>query len=87
MIARLTERYRFMRDHLWARGRFSAYLDHELGDGDSARLEHHAELCPECNRMLETLRKTLEGLRGLSSTAEPPSDLVDSVMERLRKEA
>lgn len=86
MIARLSERYRFMRDHIWARGRFSAYFDHELEEAESARLERHAQLCPKCHRMLETLRKTLEGLRGLSGTTEPPSDLADSVSERLRKE-
>ncbi|MBS1885695.1 MAG: zf-HC2 domain-containing protein [Actinobacteria bacterium] len=82
----MTRRYRFMRDHMWARGRFSAYLDHELDDAESARLERHAHLCPGCHRMLETLIKTLEGLRGLSGASRPPSDLADSVIERIRKE-
>jgi len=86
MIRRLIDRYRFMREHRWTEARFSAYLDRELDDGERVRLERHAGLCPECHRMLEALKQTLAGLRGLSASTHPPSDLADSVIERLRKE-
>ena len=64
--------------------RLSAYLDSELSPDDRRRLEAHAGICPECGRMLATLRRTLEGLRGLSRDPAPPAGLADSVIERLR---
>lgn len=85
MIDWLTRRIGFMRDHIWAGGRFSAYLDQELDADEAARLEHHAHLCPKCHHILETLRRTIEGLHGLAAEDRPPADLADSVIERLRR--
>lgn len=87
MIRRLLEKRRFMREHRWTGPRLSAYLDSELSPADRRRLEAHAGICPECGRMLATLRKTLAGLRGLSRDSAPPADLADSVIERLRGQA
>ena len=84
MIGRRLEKRRFMREHRWTDARFSAYLDRELSMQERHRLEAHAGICPECKRMLATLRKTLEGLRDLSRDSSPPTDLADSVIERLR---
>ena len=86
MIKRLIEHFRDMREHRWTNAHFSAYLDRELDEADRARLERHARICPQCHRMLETLKRTLEGLRGLPAAGHPPSDLADSVIERLREE-
>jgi anti-sigma factor RsiW len=87
VIRRLLERRRFMREHRWSGPRLSAYLDRELSEADRRRLEAHAGICPECDRMLATLRKTLAGLRSLSRDPAPPADLADSVIERLHSEA
>lgn len=84
MIKSWLERRRFMREHRWTDARLSAYLDRELSEHERHRLEAHAGICPECKRMLATLRRTLEGLRGLSRDSSPPADLADSVIERLR---
>lgn len=78
--------FRFMREHHWTSRHLSAYLDGELEDAERGRVESHAQICPRCHRMLETLKKTLEGLRGLSAASRPPSGLADSVIERLREE-
>jgi len=86
MIVRLLARWRFMRDHLWTGVRLSPYLDRELGEAEAARIERHTQACPKCHRMLETLRNTLKGLRGLSGTDPAPVGLVDAVVERLRAE-
>lgn len=87
MIRRLLEKQRFMREHRWSSARMSAYFDRELNERDRHRLEAHAGICPECKRVLATLRRTLEGLRGLSrDSAAAPADLADSVIDRLRSE-
>ncbi|MGD9736709.1 MAG: anti-sigma factor [Solirubrobacterales bacterium] len=86
MISRWLEKRRFMREHRWTGAHLSDYLDRELPESDRHRLEAHTGLCPECGRMLATLRRTLEGLRGLSRESPPPSDLTDSVIERLRSQ-
>lgn len=86
MIRRLLERHRFMREHRWTGPHLSAYLDGELSSEDRHRLEAHAGLCPECGRMLATLRRTLEALRGLPRDSAPPTDLAETVVERLRGE-
>lgn len=83
MIGRLKKR-RFMREHRWTDAHLSPYLDREMSDKERRRVEAHVGICPECRRMLATLRRTLEGLRGLSRGSSPPSDLADSVIERLR---
>lgn len=84
MIRHFLEKRRFMREHRWTSARMSAYLDRELSERERHRLEAHAGICPECKRMLATLRKTLEGLRDLSRDSSPPTGLADSVIERLR---
>lgn len=84
MIRRFLEKRRFMREHRWTSARLSAYLDHELSEGERHRLEAHAGICPECRQMLATLRRTLEGLRRLSRASAAPTGLADSVIERLR---
>jgi len=84
MIGRWLQKRRFMREHRWTSARMDAYFDGELSSRERHRLEAHAGICPECKRMLATLRKTLEELRGLSRDPSPPAGLADSVIERLR---
>jgi anti-sigma factor RsiW len=87
VIRRLLERRRFMREHRWTGPRLTAYLDSELSPEDRRRVEAHAGICPECGRMLATLRRTLAGLRSLSRDPTPPAGLADSVIDRLRSQS
>jgi len=65
MIARALAQRRFVREHGRTGVRLSPYLDGELEPGDRRLAEEHVRRCPECRRVLETLRRTLEGLLGL----------------------
>jgi len=85
MIRGLVARMRFMREHRWTHSHLSAYLDEELDRRERARVEEHTGICPHCRRVLATLRRTLEGLRGLSAERRP--DVADAVIERLRGES
>lgn len=82
MIRRLLGRRRFMREHDWTHAHLSDYLDQELGPEESRRLEDHVSICPQCARVLATLRRTVEGLMGLGD--EPRRSVADGVIERLR---
>ncbi|MFL5864545.1 MAG: anti-sigma factor family protein [Solirubrobacteraceae bacterium] len=62
---RLSYRMRFRRDHAWARGHMSEYLDAELTQAERSRLERHTRDCPECTRILAGLRALVEGLSRL----------------------
>lgn len=84
MIRRLLKRRRFMREHRWTQAHLSGYVDEELPDGERVRAEEHIGICPECRRVLATLRRTLAGLRGLHTAAGP--NVANGVIERLRDE-
>jgi anti-sigma factor RsiW len=84
MIGRRLQRRRFMREHRWTHVHLNDYLDGELGAEERDRVEEHVGLCPECRRMLETLRKTVQGLMTLRTPA--PADLGPGIVERLRQE-
>ena len=72
---RLLYRVRFRRDHGWAPGRMSDYLDGELTAGGRSRMERHARDCPDCDRLLAGLRALVENLGHLS----PPQGSIDGV--------
>jgi anti-sigma factor RsiW len=61
------DRERFERDHRWAPERMSDYLDGDLAASARARFERHLGECRECRRLLESLRRTLHALHGLST--------------------
>jgi anti-sigma factor RsiW len=84
MIRRFLGQIRYMREHRWTHSHLSEYLDRELKPRDRARFDDHVGMCPHCRRVLATLRRTLEGLRGLPADSRP--DLADAVIERLRGE-
>jgi anti-sigma factor RsiW len=83
MIRRLLERRRFMREHEWTHAHLSDYLDDDLSSTERERLEEHVGMCPQCRRVLATLRRTLEGLMTLP--VEPRPSVADGVIERLRR--
>jgi anti-sigma factor RsiW len=84
MIRRWLERRRYMREHRWTHAHLSRYLDAELAPEERERVEEHVGICPQCRRVMATLKRTLEGLRDLRG--EAPPDLADTVIERLRGE-
>jgi hypothetical protein len=75
---------RFHREHRWTHEHLSEYIDGELGARGRARVERHVGMCPECRRVLATLRQTLAALMGLRE--DQPGDIIDSVIGRLRIE-
>lgn len=81
MIRRLLERRRFMREHRWTHAHLSDYVDRELDPVGRHRVEEHVGLCPQCRRVLATLRRTLRELRELG--VPPRADLADGIIERL----
>ncbi len=81
-MIRLIKKRRFMRDHEWTHEHLSDYIDGELRDRE--RVEEHVGMCPQCRRVLATLRKTVAGLGSLMSPAPPPG-LADSVIGHLHE--
>ncbi len=89
MIKRALNSLRFMREHRWTSGHLSEYIDRELDEPSSERVEEHVRLCPQCHRMLATLRRTVSGLRSLRNRppAPPPArDVSEGVLGRFRRE-
>lgn len=84
MIRRLLQRRRFMREHDWTHARLSEYIDEELSPEERRRLEEHVSRCPQCHRVLATLRRTVKSLLGLADEARP--GVADGVIQRLRSE-
>ncbi|MGH2952747.1 MAG: anti-sigma factor family protein [Solirubrobacterales bacterium] len=84
MIRRFLAHRRYMREHRWTHAHLSEYMDQELGPQQASRVEEHVSICPHCQRVLATLRRTLQGLRSLG--AEPEPGVADGVIERLREE-
>jgi anti-sigma factor RsiW len=78
-------RLRFMRDHRFTKRHVSDYLDGELPARSRLRIEEHTGVCPQCSRMLETLRETLKGLAALRETQS--AGMADSVIKRLRAQS
>lgn len=84
-MIRILRKRRFMRDHAWTHEHLSGYIDDELGDRERERVEKHIGMCPQCRRVLATLRRTLAGLGSLMSPPPPPG-LADSVIGRLNEQ-
>lgn len=78
------KRWRFMREHAWTHEHLSDYIDGELRVRELSRLEKHVGMCPQCRRVLATLRKTVAGLGSLVAPPPPPG-LADSVIGRLNE--
>lgn len=79
------QRAGFVRDHRWAPGHMSDYLDGELAGRGSVRMERHIAQCEECRRVLAGLRRMLEALPRLSGAggAADPVEIAAAVRMRL----
>ncbi|GAC1320277.1 MAG: hypothetical protein NVSMB25_12370 [Thermoleophilaceae bacterium] len=82
MNLRLRDMPRFMREHRWTRAHMSDYIDGEMPDRGTHRVEAHVGLCPPCQQLLESLRRTVEALGELGEVEH--DDMVDGVIARLR---
>jgi anti-sigma factor RsiW len=78
-------RVRFRRDHHWAPIHMSGYVDGELASSRRTRMERHLIDCPECRRLLASLRQMLDALQRLPAPAGAADALqmADSVRRRL----
>jgi anti-sigma factor RsiW len=85
-MSNVVHQLRLRRDHRWAPGHMSAYLDGELAARARARLDRHTEECPECRGILYALRRIL----GLLERLPPPKleetpGIAAGVSRRLRE--
>ena len=75
-------RRRRRHSHRWVMDRMSDYLEGNLPPDEAADVEAHISMCPDCWRVLATLRTTLLQLGRLRG---PRSEgIADLVIERLR---
>lgn len=65
MTATTWRRLSLDRDHRWVQPRVSDYVDGELPPRHERRLAAHAELCPDCARMIATLGALVTALPAL----------------------
>ncbi|MCL4287602.1 MAG: zf-HC2 domain-containing protein [Thermoleophilia bacterium] len=72
------------RDHRWAQGRLSAYIDGELPARHDRRLRAHEEICPECAELIRTLQALLIALSSLRMAPEAGLAVVERTVERVR---
>jgi hypothetical protein len=70
-------------NHEELRERLSAYLEEDLDASEQARIEEHLGGCPDCRQEYRELRHMVDLLRGLPAP-DPPPDLADRVIARLR---
>ena len=79
------DRARFWRDHRWAPGRMSDYLDGDLASARRPRMERHLGECAECRQLLKGLRRIVDGLHALSApdAALGPVQIAAAVRARL----
>jgi anti-sigma factor RsiW len=64
-MSTVLDRERFRRDHRWAPGRMSDFLDGDLAARGRTRMERHLGECAQCRRLLAGLRLTLAALHRL----------------------
>jgi anti-sigma factor RsiW len=78
------ERMRFLRDHRWAPGQMSDYLDGALAAGGVARMDRHVVECEQCRTVLASLRAMLEMLHRLPASTDRASAVQIATSVRAR---
>ena len=84
MLATAWRRINVRRDHRWAAPHLSEYLEGDLPSRQLRRLEAHEELCPDCARLLDTLRALLLILPTLRLPPEVALQVANVTTERVR---
>ncbi|GAC1573527.1 MAG: hypothetical protein NVS3B18_06920 [Candidatus Dormibacteria bacterium] len=88
MRAMLRHPVQFTREHRLTRAQAPAFLDGELAAGECAQIEHHAQLCPPCARLMTSLRQTISALHSLGRVdPDPTSEVTEAILRRLREDA
>lgn len=72
------------RDHRWAQGRLSAYIDGELTARQERRLRAHEEACPECAELIRALQAILAALPALRLGPEDGLAIAERTAEQVR---
>lgn len=67
------------------RDALSEVVDSELRGLHSLRVRLHLLMCTRCRRMLDSVRRTVDGLRALQLRPEPEPSLVAAVVQRVRE--
>jgi anti-sigma factor RsiW len=83
-MSEFLSRARFARDHRWAPGRMSAYLDGELAPSHRVRMERHVSECVECRRLLAGLHQVVGWLHRLPAPGGGADALQVAAAVRLR---
>gem|GEM_PF-1348918 len=83
-FAKLIRMPRFMFDHRWTKAHLSDEIDGNLRPDDRSRLRHHVHECEKCNRLLDSLRQTVDALRTTANRSKP--GVAERVIERLDHE-
>lgn len=68
-----------------AKNLLSPYMDGELHGKQKAALEEHLASCEACREELEFLRTISETIRDIFRRIEPPPDLLERTMRRIRE--
>ena len=84
MITTRWRRFNTWRDHRWSRPRYSDFIDGELPLRQQRRLAEHAEVCPECARLIATLEIMLEVLPSLRLPPSAALAVAEQTAERVR---
>lgn len=83
-MSEISETSRFERDHRWAPDQMPGYLDGELPEGPRARLERHLGECPECRRVLASLKLMIDRLAALAAPSGAPDAIQIATAVRAR---
>jgi anti-sigma factor RsiW len=84
MPATVWRRLNYMRDHRWAHGRLSEYIEGELPPRQQHRLADHENLCPECARLIATLYALLAMLPTLRLPPHAAFGIAERTAENVR---
>ena len=69
------------------RDRLALYLLGGMSEGEASDLEAHLDLCPPCRGEVAALRPAVDRLALSAPEAEPPRELRDRLLDRVRREA
>ena len=91
MDGNIFQNLRMRLDHRWAGPRMSTYVDDGLSPRAMRRMAAHEQICPDCHRVLRTLREMIASIGRLPDPVEavaPPSAerTAEQVLARIREQ-
>lgn len=73
-------------EHNTIRHMLSEYLDGSVSAQDKAEIDNHLKTCPECEKALNDLQKTIEHVKSVEEI-DPPAWMTQKIMATVRAEA